>query len=361
MRAKAVVVRSVEEGAKLEEIEVDPPARARSWCGWRRRASADPTCTSSTARRSSTRSRWCSATKVPASSRWVGTASPTSHVGDHVVHRALRAVRSSATTVARGKFVNCNGNERIKNIFGGDGDGTTRIAHHDGTQLYPMVGTGTPRRVLGRAQTRGREASPKDIPLDVICLAGCGVTTGLGAVLNIAEGAARASRRRHRVRRRRAQRGAWRRSWRARPRSSPSTPTRRSSTWPPTPAPPTASTRAGTTMHDAVQARRPGGVDFAFEVVGNADLVAQTFEPPARRHVRDGGLAPDRHPRSRSTAARCSTSAGCSAPSAAATCRPRHPAHRRALPGGVARPRHARVGAPAARRLRRVGCGERAR
>ena len=44
-------------------------------------------------------------------------------------------------------------------------------------------------------------------------------------------------------------------------------------------------------MRDAVMAIVPGGVDIAFEVVGNPELVAATFELDAvRRVVRDGRL-----------------------------------------------------------------------
>ncbi len=55
-----------------------------------------------------------------------------------------------------------------------------------GERLFPFVGSGTlaEQAVLRASQV---VAVPQDVPLDVICLAGCGVTTGLGAVFNIAE------------------------------------------------------------------------------------------------------------------------------------------------------------------------------
>jgi S-(hydroxymethyl)glutathione dehydrogenase/alcohol dehydrogenase len=56
----------------------------------------------------------------------------------------------------------------------------------DGENLFPRVGVGS---LAERAVLRAEQvvAIERSIPLDVICLAGCGVTTGLGAVFNVAE------------------------------------------------------------------------------------------------------------------------------------------------------------------------------
>jgi S-(hydroxymethyl)glutathione dehydrogenase/alcohol dehydrogenase len=205
---------------------------------------------------------------------WIGPAVTDVAVGDHVVV-ALYGPCGQCNNCRSADFVNCNGNERIRNIFGTRGDGTSALSQN-GTQINPMVGSGT---LAEYSVVRSPQVVriPKEIPLDVICLAGCGVTTGVGAALNTAKvtpgstvavvgcggvglnvimasklaGAARII------------------------------------------AIDTNSTKldmasnAGATdcvdssaqpMHDAVMALAPGGVDFAFEVVGNADLVAQTFE-----------------------------------------------------------------------------------
>src|SRR5690606_2132405 len=64
-------------------------------------------------------------------------------------------------------------------------DGTRRSSK-DGTPIYPDMGTSTfaeytvvPEIALAKVG--------KDAPLDKICLLGCGVTTGIGAVLNTAK------------------------------------------------------------------------------------------------------------------------------------------------------------------------------
>jgi S-(hydroxymethyl)glutathione dehydrogenase/alcohol dehydrogenase len=69
-------------------------------------------------------------------------------------------------------------------MFGTMVDGTTRV-HRGTTALHPFVGIGSLAEysVVRAAQT---VVVPPEIPLDLIALAGCGVTTGLGAVFNIA-------------------------------------------------------------------------------------------------------------------------------------------------------------------------------
>jgi S-(hydroxymethyl)glutathione dehydrogenase/alcohol dehydrogenase len=64
-------------------------------------------------------------------------------------------------------------------------DGTSRLAHK-GTMLHHYMGTSTfaeytvvPEVALAKIR--------KDAPLETVCLLGCGVTTGIGAVLNTAK------------------------------------------------------------------------------------------------------------------------------------------------------------------------------
>jgi S-(hydroxymethyl)glutathione dehydrogenase/alcohol dehydrogenase len=81
--------------------------------------------------------------------------------------------------------VHCNGLARVKAISGLMSDDSTRLSK-GGEQLYPFVGSGTlAEEVVVRASQL--VTIPVDVPLDVICLAGCGVTTGLGAVFNVAQ------------------------------------------------------------------------------------------------------------------------------------------------------------------------------
>jgi len=64
-------------------------------------------------------------------------------------------------------------------------DGTSRLSHN-GSPLYHYMGTSTfaeytvvPEIALAKVRS--------DAPLDKVCLLGCGVTTGIGAVLNTAK------------------------------------------------------------------------------------------------------------------------------------------------------------------------------
>ena len=104
--------------------------------------------------------------------------------GDHVVV-ALYGPCLACRQCLAGRMVHCDGTARIKAISGEMADGSTRLSLH-GAPLYPFVGSGTlAEEVVVRASQLVRVGS--DVPLDVICLAGCGVTTGLGAVFNVAE------------------------------------------------------------------------------------------------------------------------------------------------------------------------------
>jgi S-(hydroxymethyl)glutathione dehydrogenase/alcohol dehydrogenase len=87
-----------------------------------------------------------------------------------------------------GRLVHCDGPARVQAIFGKMADGSTRL-RRDGVPLHPMVGCGSLAEYAVVRETQ-LVAVPPDVPLDVMCLAGCGVTTGLGAVFNIGRVAA---------------------------------------------------------------------------------------------------------------------------------------------------------------------------
>jgi S-(hydroxymethyl)glutathione dehydrogenase/alcohol dehydrogenase len=103
--------------------------------------------------------------------------------GDHVV-LALYGPCLACRNCLSGNPVHCDGPARIKAITGEMADGSTRLSSQ-GERVFPFVGCGTlaEESVLRASQV---VVVAPDIPLDVICLAGCGVTTGLGAVFNIA-------------------------------------------------------------------------------------------------------------------------------------------------------------------------------
>ena len=194
--------------------------------------------------------------------------------GDHVV-LALYGPCGGCASCRSADFVNCNGADRIQNIFGMRADGTTPFSQ-GGKQIHPMVGTGTLAEysIVRSAQV---VRIPHDVPLDVICLAGCGVTTGVGAVFNTAKvgpGSTVAV----------VGSGgvglnvimACRLAGAARIIAVDTNPSKLS-----------MASDLGAThcvdssrepMREAVLKLAPGGVDYAFEVVGNAELVAQTFE-----------------------------------------------------------------------------------
>jgi S-(hydroxymethyl)glutathione dehydrogenase/alcohol dehydrogenase len=207
---------------------------------------------------------------IEAVGRGVDSVSP----GTHVVI-ALYGPCMRCANCLSGQIVRCDGKPRMANIMGTMADGSTRLRQGD-SPVFPMVGCGSLAEYAVVRETMVVPV-PDDVPLDVIALAGCGVTTGLGAVfnaaqvrpgdrvavvgcggvgLNVVQGARLA--------------GA------TTIIAIDSNPTKLD-----------LADRLGatdlvnvseTSMKDGVEAIVPGGVDYAFEVVGIADLVAEVFE-----------------------------------------------------------------------------------
>lgn len=104
--------------------------------------------------------------------------------GDHVVI-ALYGPCGECGDCRSGDITRCWSETRTHNMYGRMADGTTRLSLN-GKTITPMVGSGS----LAEASVV-REAQlvkiDSEIPLDLACLAGCGVTTGVGAVLNVAQ------------------------------------------------------------------------------------------------------------------------------------------------------------------------------
>lgn len=103
--------------------------------------------------------------------------------GDHVVV-ALYGPCLGCRHCLAGDPVNCDGPARTSAITGRMSDGSTRLSRA-GEPLFPFVGAGTLAEYVVVRASQLVPVAP-DAPLDVVCLAGCGVTTGLGAIFNVA-------------------------------------------------------------------------------------------------------------------------------------------------------------------------------
>lgn len=194
--------------------------------------------------------------------------------GTHVVI-ALYGPCMRCTNCMSGDIVQCNGAARVANISGTMADGSTRLSQ-EGSPVYPMVGCGSLAEYAVVRDTMVVPV-PDDVPLDLIALAGCGVTTGLGAVFNTAQV-------------RPGQRvavigcgGVGLNVIQGSRIAGASTIVAVDSNA----AKLALADRLGAThrvdvtqvpMKDAVNQIVPGGVDVAFEVVGNPELVAEVFE-----------------------------------------------------------------------------------
>jgi S-(hydroxymethyl)glutathione dehydrogenase / alcohol dehydrogenase len=193
--------------------------------------------------------------------------------GDHVVC-ALYGPCGTCANCRAGSLNRCDGPARVAAIAGKMPDGTTRVRTKKGEALYPFCGLGT---MAGYVVVRESQVVKVDreIPLELICLAGCGVTTGLGAVFNIADvrpgdtvavvGCGGVGL--NVVQGARIAGAATILALDTNPRKLE------------------LAARLGAThtvipsagIHAAVTEILPGGVDIAFEVVGSAELVADTF------------------------------------------------------------------------------------
>jgi S-(hydroxymethyl)glutathione dehydrogenase / alcohol dehydrogenase len=103
--------------------------------------------------------------------------------GDHVV-LALYGPCGTCVHCRAGRPVHCDGPARTRAILGCMADGDTRL-RQAGSPVHPMIGVGSLAEMAVVRAAQVVRIDP-EIPLDVACLAGCGVTTGLGAVLNTA-------------------------------------------------------------------------------------------------------------------------------------------------------------------------------
>jgi S-(hydroxymethyl)glutathione dehydrogenase/alcohol dehydrogenase len=103
--------------------------------------------------------------------------------GDHVII-AMNGPCGRCRNCARDRAHLCSGATRMRAIMGMMGDGTTRLRLGD-TVVRPMIGIGSfaEYAVVGEAMCIKVR---KDAPLDLLALTACAVVTGVGAVLNTA-------------------------------------------------------------------------------------------------------------------------------------------------------------------------------
>lgn len=104
--------------------------------------------------------------------------------GDSVVI-ALYGPCGACLDCRAGDITNCWSETRTHNMFGRMPDGTTRLSL-GGKPITPMCGSGSLAELSVVREAQLVKIDP-EIPLDLACLAGCGVTTGIGAALNIAQ------------------------------------------------------------------------------------------------------------------------------------------------------------------------------
>lgn len=114
----------------------------------------------------------------------VGEGVSTVAKGDSVVI-ALYGPCGSCGDCRSGDIQNCWSETRTHNMYGRMPDGTTRLSQK-GRPIHPMVGSGSLAEHAVVRDAQLVKIDP-DIPLDLACLAGCGVTTGIGAALNTAQ------------------------------------------------------------------------------------------------------------------------------------------------------------------------------
>ena len=104
--------------------------------------------------------------------------------GDHVVI-ALYADCGRCRQCIRGRVDECDSDWRRAGFIGIQGDGRSRIRQSD-DEIYPMFGVGTLAEYTTIRAGQAVRIDP-DLPLESMCLTACGVATGLGAVLHSAD------------------------------------------------------------------------------------------------------------------------------------------------------------------------------
>lgn len=196
-------------------------------------------------------------------------------VGDHVVI-ALYGPCGACDECRSGDLTNCWSETRTHNMYGRMPDGTTRL-RWKGKPIAGMCGSGSLAEYSVVREAQLVKIDPS-IPLDLACLAGCGVTTGIGAALNIAEvrpGSTSAVIGCGGVGLNVIQGAAIAGSARIIACDTQSSKLDLASDLGATDC---ILIREGDSIHERIRELAPGGVDYAFEVVGHTPLVEEAFE-----------------------------------------------------------------------------------
>ncbi len=101
--------------------------------------------------------------------------------GDHTVLTWLYPC-GTCVMCTRGQSWLCQGSSAGRHVLA---DGTTRVRRLDGSPLYQYLAIGTLAEVAV-VPAAACVPVPKELPFDVAALIGCGVATGIGAVVNTA-------------------------------------------------------------------------------------------------------------------------------------------------------------------------------
>jgi NDMA-dependent alcohol dehydrogenase len=112
----------------------------------------------------------------------VGSGVESLKVGDHVVASFIPAC-GHCRYCAAGRSNLCNLGAKLQ--LGPQLDGTYRM-HHDGRDVsqFLLISTFSPWSVVPE---QSLVKIPRDVPLETVCLLGCGVGTGFGSAINAAE------------------------------------------------------------------------------------------------------------------------------------------------------------------------------
>jgi S-(hydroxymethyl)glutathione dehydrogenase/alcohol dehydrogenase len=113
----------------------------------------------------------------------VGTGVTSVRAGDHVI--PLYTPECGECKFCRSGKTNLCQKIRATQGKGLMPDGTTRFSHH-GKPILHYMGTSTFSEYTVMPEIAVAKINPK-APLDKVCLLGCGITTGIGAVLNTAK------------------------------------------------------------------------------------------------------------------------------------------------------------------------------
>jgi S-(hydroxymethyl)glutathione dehydrogenase/alcohol dehydrogenase len=104
--------------------------------------------------------------------------------GDHVIV-AMNGPCGRCRNCSRGRAFLCSDKGRMSAIMGLMGDGSTRLSL-DGQAVRPYIGIGSFAEYTVVTEAMCVKVA-KDAPLDLLSLTACGVVTGVGAVLNTAQ------------------------------------------------------------------------------------------------------------------------------------------------------------------------------